>query len=95
MLTKRSAVLLIVPRAVVDQARVLAGKATTELKLPVSLQIVLRALIQDGLRRGEAPSLRATIESEALAVRERRAARRHNARPEPRGSGRLHAQKER
>ena len=91
----RSAVLLILPRDVVDRARVLAGKATTQLKLPVSLQIVLRALIHDGLRRGDHVALRATVASEALAVRERRAARRRDARPEPRVPGRALARKER
>jgi len=88
-------VLLILPRDVVDQARVLAGQATTELKLAVSLQIVLRALIQDGLRRSDHASLRAAIEREAVAMRERRAARRRDVRTEPREPGRAHARKER
>src|SRR3990172_1735188 len=39
----------------VRRARVLAGKATTTLKLPVSLQIVLRAFIEEGLKRGRRP----------------------------------------
>ena len=89
---RRSAVLLLLPREVVDEARVLGGKATTELKLPVSLQIILRALIQDGLRRSADASLRAAIEREAVMVHERRAARRRRARTAP---TRAQARKER
>lgn len=71
-------VLLSVSQVVLDRARVLAGKATMALKLPVSVQIVLRALIGAGLRRDASPALLADIERQAKAVRDkRRAAGRH------------------
>jgi hypothetical protein len=57
---------------VLDQARVITGKATTVLQLPVSLQIVLRALIWIGLKRESHSSLYANIESQARAVRQKR-----------------------
>ena len=77
MFATKTAVLLILSRDVLDQARVLAGKTTTALKLPVSLQIVLRALIEEGLTRDTDPVLFANIESQAKAVRDiRRGARR-------------------
>jgi hypothetical protein len=41
-------VLLSLSQDVLDRARVMAGKATTALKLPVSLQIVLRAFPRGG-----------------------------------------------
>lgn len=62
-------VLLILPQDVADQARVLAGKTTTTLKIPVSLQIVLRALIEEGLKRDGDRGLLANIEGQAQAVR--------------------------
>lgn len=61
--------LLILSQDVLDRARVLAGKATTTLKLPVSLQIVLRALIDEGLKREDHPVLLANMEGKARAVR--------------------------
>jgi hypothetical protein len=72
MLDPRAKVLLIVPAEVLDRARVVAGKATIALKLPVSLQIVLRALIDEGLKRESYPGLIANIESQAKAMRLRR-----------------------
>jgi hypothetical protein len=69
-------VLLSLSQDVLDHARVLAGKATTALKLPVSLQIVLRALIGEGLKRDDRPALLANIEVQAKAVRLRRSAAR-------------------
>ena len=72
MRTDRTKVLLILPQNVLDQARVLAGKETTALKLPVSLQIVLRALIEVGLRRDNHPALLAHVEGQAKAVRHQR-----------------------
>ena len=65
-------VLLMLPQDVLDQARALAGKTTAAYKLPVSLQVVLRALIEEALKREDHPGLLANIESQALAVRERR-----------------------
>jgi hypothetical protein len=72
MFTKKTKVLLVLTQDVLDQARVLAGKATIALKLPVSLQIVLRALIQVGLKRDNHPALLANVEGQAKAVRHRR-----------------------
>lgn len=69
MLAIKTRVLLILPQDVLDRARVLAGKATTAFKLPVSLQIVLRALVEEGLRRDQDPALLANIEGQAKAVR--------------------------
>jgi hypothetical protein len=57
---------------VLDRARVLAGKATAALKLPVSLQIVLRTLIGEGLKQEDHPALLANIEDQAKAVRHKR-----------------------
>ena len=68
----KSRVLLILPQDVLDRARVLAGKETSALKLPVSVQIVLRSLIEEGLKRDGHPALRANVEGQARAVRDKR-----------------------
>ncbi len=72
MLENRTRLLLILSKDMLDQARVIAGRATTALKLPVSLQIILRALIWVGLKRESHPALVANIESQARAVRQKR-----------------------
>jgi hypothetical protein len=72
LLENKTRLLLILPQDALDQARVIAGRATTVLKLPVSLQIVLRALIWVGLKRESHPALFANIESQARAVRQKR-----------------------
>jgi hypothetical protein len=82
MLENKSKVLLILSQEVVDQARIVAGKATVTLKLPVSLQIVLRALIEDGLKRDDRPTLLANVESQAKAVRRLRSMARQGGRAE-------------
>lgn len=69
MFANETRVLLILPQDVVDRARELAGRATTALKLPVSLQIVLRALIEEGLRREDRAVL-ANVEAQAHTVRQ-------------------------
>ncbi len=69
MFEHKTKVLLVLPQDAVDRARVLAGKATTLLKIPVSLQIVLRALIEEGLKRNGDRGLLANIEGQAQAVR--------------------------
>jgi len=72
MLENTTRVLLILSQEVLDEARVLAGKTTTVLKLPVSLQIVLRALLEVGLRRENHAALAASVESQARAVHQQR-----------------------
>ena len=82
MLENRTKVLLILSQDVLDQARVVAGKATITLKLPVSLQIVLRALIEEGLKRDDHPALLANVEGQAKAVRRLRSVSRQRGRAE-------------
>ena len=74
MFENKTRVLLVISQDVLDRARVLAGRATIRLKLPVSLQIVLRALIGEGLKRDDHPALRANIEGQAKTVRNQRSA---------------------
>lgn len=69
MFENKTKVLLILPQGVLDRARVLAGEATITLKLSVSVQIVLRALIEEGLRRDGDRKLFANIEAQARTVR--------------------------
>jgi hypothetical protein len=80
MFADKMRVLLILPHDIPDQARVFAGKATTTFKLPVSLQIVLRALVEEGLKRPGDPALLANVEGQAHAVRRLRAATRQGRR---------------
>jgi hypothetical protein len=75
MLENTTRVLLILSQALLDRARVLAGKTTTVLKRPVSLQIVLRALLEVGLKPENRLALVASVESQAKAIHQRRRAR--------------------
>ena len=61
-------VLLVLPQDVLDRARALAGRTTAAYKLPVSLQVVVRALIEEALKRDDHPGLLANIERQAQAV---------------------------
>jgi hypothetical protein len=89
MFPSEARVLVIVPRDLVDRARGLAGRATASMRLPVSLQIVLRALIEQGLRRPRDPSLLANVSRQAETVRRiRRDARRRPTGPGPAAAGR-------
>jgi hypothetical protein len=72
MLTNKTTVLLALTQDALDQARAFAGKETAALKLPVSLQIVLRALIEVGLKRDNHRALLAQVERQAKAVRHQR-----------------------
>lgn len=72
LLEDRTTVLLILSREVLDRARIVAARATIAIKLPVSLQIVLRALIEEGLKRSGDPAVLANVESQARAVRHQR-----------------------
>lgn len=69
MFENEARVLIILPQEFVDRARVFAGKATTSMKLPVSLQIVFRALIEEGLKRPDDRALLANIAHQAETVR--------------------------
>src|SRR5262245_37259109 len=82
MLASKTRVLLILPQDVLDRARVLAGKSTSALKLPVSLEIVLRALVEEGLRRDKDPALLTNSEVQAKAVRQLRTVARQTRRVE-------------
>ncbi len=84
MFERESRVLLVLSQDVLDRARVMAGKATTTLKLPVSVQIVLRALIEEGLKRDGNRSVLANVEQQAQAVRRIRSLARKSALPPPR-----------
>lgn len=80
MFPSETRVLVTLPRELVDRARVLAGRATTSMRLPVSLQIVLRALIEEGLRRPTDSRLLANVRRQAETVRRiHREARRRTA----------------
>ena len=72
MVENKTRLILVLSQDMLDEARVIAGRATTVLKLPVSLQIVLRALIGVGLKRDRHAALFVNIESQARAVRQRR-----------------------
>jgi hypothetical protein len=87
MLENRTRLLLILSQDMLDQARVIAGRATTALKLPVSLQIVLRALIWVGLKRESYSALVANIESQARAVRQKRSGARRAGEGKPLRTG--------
>lgn len=69
MFADEARVLMILPQDLVDRARGVAGRATTSMKLPVSLQIVLRALIEEGLKRPGDEALLANVRGQAEAVR--------------------------
>jgi hypothetical protein len=88
MLAKKTRVLLLLPRDLLDRARVVAGKATAAFKLPVSLQIVLRALIGEGLKRADDPALLANVEGQAHAVHQIRTAARQGGGTEAKGRDR-------
>jgi hypothetical protein len=76
MFADETRILIILPRGLADRARGLAGRTTVSLKLPVSVQIVLRALIDEGLKRPTDPALLGNIGRQAETVRQiRRGAR--------------------
>ena len=69
MFENKTSVLLAVPQEVVDRARVFAGAATAKFKRPVSLQMVLRALIDEGLKRDGDRAVLANVEEQLQAIR--------------------------
>src|SRR6266404_3291268 len=68
MFEDKTKVLLVVPRGVLDRARMFAGAATTRFKRPVSLQMVLRALIDEGLKRNGDRTVLANVEEQVQAI---------------------------
>lgn len=68
MFEDKTRVLLVIPREVLDRARVFAGVATTRFKRPVSLQMVLRALIDEGLKRNGDRAVLTNVEDQVQAV---------------------------
>jgi len=83
MFEDETRVLVILPRDMVDRARRLAGRATIAMNLPVSLQIVVRALLEEGLKRPGDPALLANVGRQAKAVRRIRSEARRRAGPAP------------
>jgi hypothetical protein len=82
MFPSETRVLIILPQEIVDRARTLAGRATAATKLPVSLQIVFRALIDEGLKRPGDRALLTNVARQAELVRRSRSeARRRSAHP--------------
>lgn len=79
MFDDETRILIILPRGLVDGARALAGRATVSMKMPVSLQIVLRALIEEGLKRPKDFMLLENIGRQADTVRQIRSAARGRA----------------
>jgi hypothetical protein len=69
MFADETRVLIILPRELVNRARGLAGRATMSMKLPVSLQIVFRALIEEGLKRPTDEGLLANVAHQAETIR--------------------------
>jgi len=83
MFENKTRVLLILPEDVLERARMMAGRATTALRLTVSLQIVLRALIEEGLKRADDRALLANVENQARTVRRLRSLARRRGSPGP------------
>ena len=69
MLEDQTRTLLILPQALLDRARVFAGEATSQLKRMVSLQMVLRALLDEGLKQDGRRAVLANVERQAHAGR--------------------------
>jgi hypothetical protein len=86
MFVDETRVLIILSRRVVDRARGLAGQATVSMRMPVSLQIVLRALIDEGLKRPKDSTLWENISRQADMVRQIRSATRRRGQPGSRRS---------
>jgi hypothetical protein len=79
MFADETRILVILPRRLVDRARGLAGRATVSMKVPVSVQIVLRALIEEGLKRPKDSTLLENISRQAETVRRIRSAARRRS----------------
>jgi hypothetical protein len=86
MFEDKTKILLMVPQGVLDRARVFAGEAMSKLKRPVSLQMVLRALIDEGLKRRGDGAVLLNVEGQVQALRRirSRAGREGNGRKDQR-----------
>ena len=69
MFADKTKVLLVVPQGVLDRARGFAGEVMSKLKRPVSLQMVLRALIDEGLKRDGDGAVLVNVEGQVQEVR--------------------------
>jgi hypothetical protein len=87
MFENETRMLIVLPGALLDRARGLAGRATTSMKLPVSLQIVVRALIEEGLKRPGDHAILANVERQAQTVRRIRSEARRRPSPPNRAAG--------
>src|SRR5438128_2505544 len=74
MFEDKTKVLLVVPREILDRARVFAGAATSRFKRPVSLQMVLRAFVDEGLKRDGDRAVLTNVEDQVQAVQRIRSA---------------------
>ena len=83
MFENETRVLVVLPSESVDRARGLAGRSTVSMKLPVSVQIVVRALIEEGLKHPGNPALLANIRRQADTVRRIRSDARRRPGPSP------------
>ena len=79
MFPSEARVLIILPQEIVDRARAFAGRAMASMKLPVSLQIVFRALIEEGLKRSGDQAFLANVARQAETVRRIRSEARRRA----------------
>ena len=70
MFEDKTKILLAVPQGLLDRARAFAGEVTSKLKRPVSLQMVLRALIDEGLKRDGDRAVFANVEGQVQAIRQ-------------------------
>jgi len=69
MFADKTKVLLVVPQGILDRARGFAGEVMSKLKRPVSLQMVLRALIDEGLKRDGDGAVLVNVEGQVQEVR--------------------------
>jgi hypothetical protein len=70
MFDNKTSVLLILPQNVVDRARAFAGEATMNFKRSVSLQMVLRAFVDEGLSRHGDRAVLANVARQVEVVRQ-------------------------
>ena len=84
MFADKTKVLLVVPQGILDRARGFAGEVMSKLKRPVSLQMVLRALIDEGLKRDGDGAVLVNVEGQVREVRRIRRRREGSGRKDQR-----------